>query len=118
MTDAHSALLRDRDIHEAAIRSEFSPEAWLAELRIGTMPAVDLDLLRREDDLGGALFRSIEDLRSDVDGHEGLREVLRPLKDKLPPRVVADYQTRLDDRDFIAAALDGAERVLLAEMYG
>ena len=117
-TGAHGDLVNDRQIHEATIRSHVAPDAWLAELRIGTMPVVELAAVRRQDDLQGALFRSIEELRVGVDVHDGIRTALRPLKDKLPPRVVAEYQTRLDDKDFIRIALDGAERILLAEMNG
>lgn len=117
-TGAHGDLVNDREIHEATIRSHVTPDAWLAELRIGTTPVMDLAAIRRQDDLQGSLFRSIEELRVGVHVHDGIRSALRPLKDKLPPRVVAEYQTRLDDKDFIRNALDGAERILLAEMNG
>lgn len=117
-TAAHRVLCLDRDIHEEDLRSRVAPEAWLVELRLKTFPEQNLARIREQDDLEGRLFQSIEALRSQPQGDAGIRDALKPLKEKLPPRVVKDYGTNLEDEDVLRAALDGAERLLLAELYG
>jgi hypothetical protein len=115
-TDAHHDLIAAQKKYEAEIRSQISPEMWLSELRIGTTPVMDLAAVRLRDDLQGALFRSINSLRLDPQDNVALQNVIRPLKNKLPPQVIEKYGTGLGDPDFLRAALDGAERILLAEM--
>lgn len=116
-TDAHRDLVREQAALEEDLRARVAPESWLVELRMQTMPTIDLDAVRQRDDLQGALFRSIEALRAAPQDDQGVAAAIKPLREKLSTHLVAQYGTALDDPKVLSAALDGAERLLLAEIY-
>ena len=115
-TNAHIDLVRDRTRWEDDLRDRVAPESWLIELRIRTTVAVDLEALRQQGTLQGALFRAIDVLKLAPHEDDGVAAVVKPLRDKIPPQVVAQYGTALDDPAVLTAALESAERLLLAEI--
>lgn len=116
-TEAHRDLVRGQAAMEEDLRARVAPESWLVELCLQTMPTIDLDAVRQQDDLQGALFRSIDALKAAPQDDQGVAAVVKPLREKLPTPLVAQYGTALDDPKVLSAALDGAERLLLAEIY-
>ncbi len=116
-TDAHRELVREHVALEDDLRARVAPESWLIALRLKTMPTIDLDGVRNQDDLQGALFRSIAGLKAAPLDDAGVAAAVKALREKIPSQVVAQYGTALDDPAVLSAALDGAERLLLAEIY-
>jgi exonuclease SbcD len=117
-TDAHRALVRNAKGNEDALRARVGPDPWLIELRLETAPTVDITEVRRQDDLTGELFRALDQARVDPERDEGIRVTLKPLGDKLPARVQELFGTRFDDPEVLRSLIDGAERILAAEIFG
>jgi hypothetical protein len=117
-TDAHRALTRNAKGNEDALRARVGPDPWLIELRLETAPTVDVADVRRQDDLTGELFRALDQARVDPERDEGIRATLKSLGDKLPARVQDIFGTRFDDPDVLRSLIDGAERILAAEIFG
>lgn len=116
-SDAHRELVREHAALEDDLRARVAPESWLMALRLKTMPKIDIEAVRRQGDLQGALFNSLALLKVAPQDDAGVAAVVKTLKDKLPAQVVAQYGTSFDDPAVLSAALEGAERLLLAEIY-
>lgn len=116
-TSAHGELVRERALLEEQLRDRVAPESWLVALRLDTIPSVDLNDLRAQDDWQGALFRGIDALKAAPQDDTGIASAVKALRAKLPPQVVKDYQLDLEDPEVLRAALVAAEQLLLAEIY-
>jgi DNA repair protein SbcD/Mre11 len=115
---AHKSLMITKDIVAESIRSKVLPDIWLSELRIATTPPLDIDEEAKHDSIRGGLLRSIQRMKQEPSNEPRIVESLRPLKDKIPAFVQENYYTRLNDDATLRSMLDGAERVLLAELEG
>lgn len=116
-TLAHRELVQGHATIEEDLRARVAPESWLIALRLNTVPVLDLEDVRSQNDLQGALFRGLETLKTAPHEDAGVAALVKPLRDKLPALVVEQYGTALNDPDVLKSAIEGAERLLLAEMY-
>jgi DNA repair exonuclease SbcCD nuclease subunit len=116
-TAAHHELARDAAQLEQDLRDRVAPESWLVALRVHTMPLTDIEAICAQESLQGALFRSIAALKADPEADPILAMELKKLQQKIPHQVRELYQTDLEHPTTLGAALDGAERILLAEMF-
>ena len=119
---AHDALCGDSDrvritdeIRHRA--SEWGDELWLEKIMLQTLPTVNVDQLRRNSDVVGALLTTMSEIRNDQHELEGLsRDLTTAVKKHLPELVQAGLE--FEDIDQIQSWVEQAEGILVSRLLG
>jgi DNA repair exonuclease SbcCD nuclease subunit len=120
---AHAAIARRPDEFAQQVRAaavEFSEaEVWVEQVRVRTLPALDLSALRSRDDAIGSLAASFERLRADGSEHGQVARDVEELIERLPPELRDGADGLLLDGELAVSELvDAAERLLLSRLSG
>jgi DNA repair exonuclease SbcCD nuclease subunit len=120
---AHAAIARRPDEFAQQVRAaavEFSEaEVWVEQVRVRTLPALDLTALRSREDAIGSLAASFERLRADGSERGQLARDVEELIERLPPELRDGPDGLLLDGELAVSELvDAAERLLLSRLSG
>jgi hypothetical protein len=119
---AHESLSKDAErvrltdeIRQRA--SELGDDIWLEKVMLQTQPMADVDQLRRNSDVVGALLTSMSEIRHDERELQGLSaDLTDAIKKHLPDLVQAGFD--LEDLDQIRGWMEQAEGILVSQLLG
>jgi DNA repair exonuclease SbcCD nuclease subunit len=116
-TRAHQSVIATPERWEAELRgaaTEVLDELWLEKVSFGTSALMDVAALATREDAIGQVARALASLAGDPDGRAALLTELSELRAKLPAEVRDGADAiRLDDPEFLHAALRDVEQILL-----
>jgi DNA repair exonuclease SbcCD nuclease subunit len=115
-TDAHFELARDADrwLHEVRQLSSLIScgEVWVEKVEVSTRPRIDVDALKRRDDVVGELARAFVEISADAEELARLAAEVAPVWQKLPAELRRDLPA-LDDPSVMRALLRDVEAAIL-----
>ena len=122
-TEAHSELNANpvhwrQEIRATAIDLG-ADRVWIEKVKIQTRSAVNLDELLAGDDALASLFALMDDVKADDERLDELGSHFDDLRSKLPKELTeGEDGIRLDSRETLREAIDGAREMLLAGLTG
>lgn len=100
------------------LAAEWDDEVWIEKIKLNTSTPLDVDQLRRGQDLLGELLRDVDELATDQETLQSLiHEELKTLQDKAAGELSA-ADIRFDDPDQQLNWLRQAEGLLLSRLEG
>ena len=84
---------------------------WLEKVVIDTKPVASVDEALKRDDALSGLLRAIRDMEWDDSALEGLAKEMSPLRQKLPPELLRDYDPAKPER--LKEALEDIKEILV-----
>jgi DNA repair exonuclease SbcCD nuclease subunit len=118
-TDAHSALLANKDQYTNEIRlaaNDLPGEIFIENIVLGTRSAIDLARIREQDDAVGQLARSLHAMKSDPAAHAMLAAELAELTQRLPLKLREGDDALVLDAARIAEIVTDVEASLIPRL--